>query len=81
MPEYFVQKFTIGNTKLTCYAKNNEHNHDKGNDFTKDVRAILMAEYGVNSDAIELGPFMSKQPEPKNGGREFKWNGENWVEK
>lgn len=76
MASYNVQNFTYdGPGDSLCYGKQDDHDHHKANQFTIDVTAYLQNNGATN---IVPGPFRSHQPEPADG-KEFRWNGTNWV--
>lgn len=73
-----VQKFSYdGPGESVCYGRQDDHDHDKANQFTVDVTAYLQGQ-GCNN--IVPGPFRSAQPQP-NPGKEFRWNAatNTWV--
>jgi hypothetical protein len=68
---YYVQKFSYDERgDSTCYGEEDSHNHDKANQFTKDVQAYLVSQGCKN---IITGAFLSAQPKPLNG-KEFRWD-------
>ncbi|MFD0991831.1 hypothetical protein [Tenacibaculum geojense] len=74
--EYYVQNFQYdGPGESLCYGAMNNHNHDESNQFSKDIIAYLTAQGAKN---IRPGNFRSHQSIPRNG-KEFNWNGNNWV--
>ncbi|CAL2084864.1 conserved protein of unknown function [Tenacibaculum sp. 190524A02b] len=76
MPQYNVQNFTYdGPGDSLCYGQQDVHDHDRAVQFTVDVTAYLQ---GQGCQNIQPGPFRSHQPRP-NEGKEFRWNGNNWV--
>ena len=75
---YNVQKFSYdGPGESLCYGGQDDHDHDKANQFTVDVTDYLQAQ---GCEHIQAGPFSSNQPVP-NLGKVFRWNaGTNtWV--
>jgi hypothetical protein len=74
---YNVQKFsnTANGGETLCYGRQDKHNHDRANQFTVDITNWLQGPPAKWPAAdIAAGDFKSNQNEPKNGGREFKWN-------
>jgi hypothetical protein len=51
------------------------HDHTVATEFSVDVLAYLT---GLGLKNISSGTFKSSQPAPTNG-KEFKYNGANWV--
>jgi hypothetical protein len=82
MADHITQTFKTGNNTHTFWAVQNEHNHDKSNEFTKLAKDLMKRTYpGVD---IEQGAWKKNQGKPTGAHlNELKWNasGKKWEQK
>lgn len=80
MAKYLVQKFECGTGNTVFFAQQDEHNHDKSNEFSKAAIDWLVKNAQWPKSDIELGKFMSNQSSHP-AGKELKWDGKKWKKK
>lgn len=78
MAKYYTQHFTGSKSEdIHAYGPMDDHNHDRSNQFTKDVKDFLVSK-GWERKGIRETDFKSNQNEPTTG-KAFKWNGSKYV--
>lgn len=83
MPSYITQQFMSGTNTHVFYAEQNDHNHDKANDFTKVAKALMDRTYPKPA-TVEQGKWKKGQSKPTGSHlNELKWNekSKKWEQK
>lgn len=76
MPHYYTQNFSWGATgTTTCFGRQDAHNHERSNKFTKDIKDWLATNANWTPvDSIRCSAFQSHQTTQPTAAKEFRWN-------
>ncbi|MBW5812051.1 hypothetical protein H0I54_07735 [Yersinia kristensenii] len=69
MPKYMVQSMdsgTLGKVKYYRKQTTNHPTHKETGEFTQAAKDAYASSHNIDAEQVEVGTFMSGQPEPSN---------------